>query len=405
MIRSSTQNLLAILDSNVHGARIALDIGGSCLKMAYLHPEGCRYSEGLLAYLREHQVPHLTHQTVRGMVHFMSFETEQLDKCLMVLETSTASKHKPVIYLTGGGAEHYKTEISKRLKATAIVVDEMDSLVAGIRYFISCKDTYHYHSHTDTRRTRAIDPLKKCIVVNFGTGVSIVEISPKTTDSNSDYTRVGGSSIGGGTFWGLCKLVMDCPDFDELLAMCLRGNHNKVDMLVKDIYRGKNYDRIGLSGNTVASSLGKALRRDNQTETVWEKFSDLVVRTAAMWSSFFLELPGVRDVSQYLFGGSRAASIWMGKYRSADVANSVLYMICMNVAQLAVLYADKCGSKQIVFSGSFVKDHKEIIGVLTDAIDYWTKGQVHAVFTKHHAYTSCIGCLSKVLEQKNVLEE
>ena len=45
--------------------------------------------------------------------------------------------------------------------------------------------------------------------------------------------------------------------FDELLALAERGDHRKVDMLVKDIYGG-DCTSLGLPGDLIASSFGRA---------------------------------------------------------------------------------------------------------------------------------------------------
>ncbi len=46
-------------------------------------------------------------------------------------------------------------------------------------------------------------------------------------------------------------------DFDQILEMTARGNNAAVDMLVGDIYGGRDYESIGLSATTIASSFGK----------------------------------------------------------------------------------------------------------------------------------------------------
>ena len=388
MIESQTQNLLSILNNLVRESKVALDIGGSCIKIAYFHPEGIRYPKTILDYLRLYQKPHLIHKTNNGLIHFMSFETEKLEECVKLINSSS-EKVNSKIFLTGGGAEHYKKYIETNLKVKVKLIDEMDALVYGIRYFISSADTYIYHQNTDTKQFEAMDKAKDAIVVNFGTGVSIVQLK-----AEGGYNRVGGSSVGGGTLWGLCKLMMECPEFDELLNMCLEGNHNNVDMLVKDVYRGKDYYKIGLSANTVASSFGKAFKK-NTSKGIIQRFWDLFICTTTMWIGFILELPYLCSIVKYFLGTSHAKRIRMGNFRSVDVANSVLYMICMNIGQIAVLYAKLCQIDQIVFTGSFVKDYKEIIGVLSDAVNYWSKGKIRAKFTNHHAYISCIGCLQQ----------
>lgn len=75
-------------------------------------------------------------------------------------------------------------------------------------------------------------------------------------DGPSNFKRVSGSSIGGGTYWGLCKLLTKAGNYDESLQMASRGNSDHVDMLVGDIY-GRGYSKFQLSSNTLASSFGK----------------------------------------------------------------------------------------------------------------------------------------------------
>jgi type II pantothenate kinase len=96
--------------------------------------------------------------------------------------------------------------------------------------------------------------------------------------SETKYERIGGTSMGGGTFWGLGSLLtkakvcgfcfswvglsreyFSVQGFDELLEMAAQGDHRTVDMLVKDIYGGA-YSALGLPTDLIASSFGKAAR-------------------------------------------------------------------------------------------------------------------------------------------------
>ena len=52
--------------------------------------------------------------------------------------------------------------------------------------------------------------------------------------------------------------------FDDLLRLAETGDHRKVDMLVKDIYGG-SYSVVGLPGDVIASSFGKAARSPKDT--------------------------------------------------------------------------------------------------------------------------------------------
>ena len=52
----------------------------------------------------------------------------------------------------------------------------------------------------------------------------------------NEWERVGGTSMGGGTFWGLGRLLTGCSNFDDLLTLAGKGKRDRVDTLVKDIY-------------------------------------------------------------------------------------------------------------------------------------------------------------------------
>lgn len=71
------------------------------------------------------------------------------------------------------------------------------------------------------------------LVVNIGSGVSILKVN-----STTHFERVSGSSIGGGTFWGLCKLFTNANTYEEALNMSEDGDSTQLDMLVRDIYGG-----------------------------------------------------------------------------------------------------------------------------------------------------------------------
>ncbi len=61
------------------------------------------------------------------------------------------------------------------------------------------------------------------LLVNIGSGVSMLKVS-----GDGNYERVSGSSLGGGTFWGLCRLMTKCRGFDEMLELSAKGDNSKV---------------------------------------------------------------------------------------------------------------------------------------------------------------------------------
>lgn len=62
--------------------------------------------------------------------------------------------------------------------------------------------------------------------MNIGSGVSMLKVS-----GDGNYERVSGSSLGGGTFWGLCRLLTKCRGFDEMLELSAKGDNSKVGCL------------------------------------------------------------------------------------------------------------------------------------------------------------------------------
>lgn len=95
-------------------------------------------------------------------------------------------------------------------------------------------------------------------------------------ENEDTYERVSGSSLGGGllifhqinltgTFWGLCRLLTDITDFDQVREMSkkgwifyfsqylrITGDNTHVDLMVGDIY-GCDYDALGLKSDVIAS--------------------------------------------------------------------------------------------------------------------------------------------------------
>lgn len=108
------------------------------------------------------------------------------------------------------------------------------------------------------------------LLVNIGSGVSMIKVS-----GPRQFERVGGTHLGGGTFWGLMSLLTGAATFDDMLAMADRGDNAGVDMLVGDIY-GMDYNKIGLKSTAIASTFGKVFRLKNDAENGAEDGEGLI---------------------------------------------------------------------------------------------------------------------------------
>lgn len=90
----------------------------------------------------------------------------------------------------------------------------------------------------------------------MGSGVSLLKIN-----GPGDYERVSGTSLGGGTFWGLARLLtnvessVETDSWAEVQALGEHGDSNNVDLLVGDIYgeEQEKYAKLGLDKEIIAS--------------------------------------------------------------------------------------------------------------------------------------------------------
>ncbi|EMP25953.1 Pantothenate kinase 4 [Chelonia mydas] len=139
--------------------------------------------------------------------------------------------------------------------------------------------------------------------------------------------------------------------FDELLQLASKGQHTNVDMLVKDVYGGA-YQTLGLSGNLIASSFGKSATADKE-------------------------------------------------FSKDDMAKSLLHMISNDIGQLACLYAKLHNLHKIYFGGFFIRGHPVTMRTITYSINFFSKGEVQALFLRHEGYLGAIGAFLKGAEQDN----
>jgi len=132
----------------------------------------------------------------------------------------------------------------------------------GLDFFITeiPSEVFSYSDTDPMRFAAARADIYPYLLVNIGSGVSMIKVS-----GPRNYERIGGTSLGGGTLWGLLSLLTGARTFDEMLAMAERGDNSAVDMLVGDIY-GTDYGKIGLKSSTIASSFGKVFKMKRQAE-------------------------------------------------------------------------------------------------------------------------------------------
>jgi type II pantothenate kinase len=276
--------------------------------------------------------------------------------------------------------------VSLRLSTPFLEIErfQADVVLAGLDFFITeiPREVFTY-SETDPMHfaeTRA--DIYPYLLVNIGSGVSMIKVSGPRT-----YRRVGGTSLGGGTLWGLLSLLTGARTFDEMLGMAEQGDNTKVDMLVGDIY-GTDYGKIGLKSTTIASSFGKVFRMKREAEREAEDSGGLTNgdREAADRSS---------DILSSSATNKELSSKSSTSFGAADISRSLLYAISNNIGQIAYLQSEKHGLAHIYFGGSFIRGHRQTMNTLSYAIKFWSKGEKSAYFLRHEGYLGAVGAFLK----------
>lgn len=181
-------------------------------------------------------------------------------------------------------------------------------------------------------------PLLPCLLVNLRSGLSVYKVNTK-----DDFVRVGGSSIGGSTFWALMKLMTDYTDPIEAIAGALKGDTRPIDMSVGDIYGG-DYPSINLSGEMLASSCAKMRNKRPQ------------------------------DMNK------------------EDVSKSLLTLFAFNVSQIAYLLSTVERVETVIIAGNLVSA-PEFMQMAQDCMNFWSNGTLNLIFNHHASFLGSWGSL------------
>lgn len=353
-VDSKNQNI-TLPKHNSEVVHISVDIGGTLTKLVYFTASGQDGSKN------------------GGKLHFQDFQTgnfeqEALSFMVRLVRKSIVKKNlPPITYImaTGGGAHKFhKVMISAfkkhNLPMHIVKKDEMECLIKGLDWLITKipNEIFTYDLAEDNVRFikspyTEDDQIYPYLLVNIGSGVSMIKV---TGPGPQGFERIGGSSLGGGTLWGLLLLLTDANDYNEMLEMAQRGNNENVDLLVGDIY-GTSYNKIGLKSNHIASSFAKVFKK--------LRFSRLNKK---------LSVPEK-----------------LALFKQEDIARSLLYLISNNIAQIAYLQARRFDLKRIYFGGSYISGHVQTIHTLSYALNFWSKGEMQSYFLRHEGYLGSVG--------------
>ncbi|XP_073103466.1 pantothenate kinase 2 isoform X2 [Elaeis guineensis] len=344
-------------------SHLALDIGGSLIKLVYFsrHEEHSPDDKRKRSIKKRFGIPkgsRRSYPVLGGRLHFVKFETGKLNECLDFIsskqlhrggldspswQSGTRPHDNPIIIkATGGGAYKFADVFKERLGVSLDKEDEMACLVAGANFLLKAIRHEAFTHMEGQKEFVQIDhnDLFPYLLVNIGSGVSMIKV-----EGDGKFQRVSGTNVGGGTYWGLGRLLTKCKSFDELLELSQQGDSSNVDMHVGDIYGGMDYSKIGLSASTIASSFGKAIAETKE----------------------------------------------LLDYRPEDISLSLLRMISYNIGQISYLIALRYGLKRIFFGGFFIRGHAYTMDAISFAVHFWSNGQAQAMFLRHEGFLGALG--------------
>ncbi|XP_058832430.1 pantothenate kinase 3 isoform X2 [Topomyia yanbarensis] len=366
-----------------------MDIGGTLTKLVYFEPKDITPGEldqeatvlrNIRRYLTKHSAygntghrdTHLQMDDVeirgrRGSLHFIRFPTAEMDNFVALAVRNGMAQLVTTVCATGGGAFKFEDYFRKEVNMKLAKFDELDALIKGILFaeMHNPCECYYWANASDisisTKKQFDFSQPYPFILVNVGSGVSVLAVR-----GPDNYKRISGTSLGGGTFLGLCCLLTGCNTFEEAIQFATKGDHRRVDKLVKDIYGG-DYERFGLPGDLVAARYLMLIY------LVLEMFNCL------MGFNFSFGQMNLAD---------RRASV-----SKEDLANATLVTITNNIGSIARMCASNEKIDRVVFVGNFLRVNPISMKLLAYAMDYWSKGTLKALFLEHEGYFGAIGCL------------
>eukprot|EP00796_Vickermania_ingenoplastis_P008631 gene8631-6062_t len=331
-----------------------------------------------------------------GTVRFMKVPTRRVaDLAELVKSVGVLGYYKPEfsrkIRATGGGAFKYSHIARHVLNAKFDVVKEMDAVVKGLNLVLEMAPSSIFTVNTETGERlphklhspgSSFSPFPY-LLINIGSGISFI----KCTGPDGAHVRVGGSPIGGATFWGLTRMLTNLTSWEEVLEIMRLdgpGDNKNVDLLVGDIYGYNAKDLPAmLSCETVASSFGKmGVERAPHPHMHSRNNS----------------LSELESVGSLAVDGSTQASFSPTQEHgppatpSMDIVRSLLNLLSGNVTQLAYLHSRLHGVRNVFFVGGFVRENHILWSHISQTMQYWSSGECFAHFLEHDGYLGALGC-------------
>ena len=138
-----------------------------------------------------------------GSFHFIRFETRRMGGALRLAKRQGLNAGMHTMCGTGGGAIRFRGEAASMLGVNLVSRDEIDCLVKGMGFLMLHVPAEAYTFHGRRPVDRPMEGVQyPYMLVNIGSGVGFILVRSET-----HWERVSGTSLGGGTYSGLCHML------------------------------------------------------------------------------------------------------------------------------------------------------------------------------------------------------
>eukprot|EP00754_Rhynchopus_humris_P008207 Rhum_TRINITY_DN13688_c0_g2::Rhum_TRINITY_DN13688_c0_g2_i1::g.62942::m.62942/K09680/coaW; type II pantothenate kinase len=344
---------------------IGVDIGGTAGKIVYLQTDEeagrevrRRRSFGRTG-VRLEQLE-LKAEALGGRLHFLKWSTSRVqpfcDQVQRERQRADSGGSPPGtprgrtrLFATGGGAFKFEKALTETLGLVYHKLAEFDALARGLRYLLQHHPATVYTIDAGDREVSSgFNPETDfpAAVCNIGSGTSVLRLN-----SDGTYERLGGTSIGGSTFLGLCRLTTGADSFESALALARAGDSRAVDTTVADIYGANGVQMLGLPPDAPASSFGRIV--------------------------------GMSDEA-------------VDRIAKEDVAASLVATVTQAIQQISVGLAKRGKCRTLLFTGGFLRGNelsqKKLAGFARLVNE-------RALFLQHAEYAGALGCLCKTVDR------
>jgi pantothenate kinase len=314
---------------------VGLDAGGSLIKVLL---KNC-VSSNIRDPFTSHALPYIS---LTGyfdeditLTPFL-FDVDDFESAIRLIK-SFETAAPIVIKATGGGAFRLKDIFEASIFCTFVLFGEMEALVKGLLCELSQpKSIFGFDREKDElMQAGSIYSDLPILLVNIGSGVSILKIRSET-----EFCRVSGTPIGGGTCLGLVNTLFGNDSYEKLIEKHLKERSSIIDLFVDD-----------LTGRSCVPS-------------------------------------GMPD--------SCLGNIDYFPSDDASITRSVLDMVSYNVGYIAYLVAHTHGISQVYFSGKFVHKHPITIHCISSGLNGSTRSRssrIKATFLDNEGFIGAIGAI------------